>query len=122
MESEARGGSGYKHLNGLPAGNVLLIGNSGTGKTTIMRWFRRFYAERPELEKFRVMIIINANMLAGEEAGEVSLQILFNNLENEARRILEPGTAAEEVRELVWNNWGQTESAGQSRQRKIIGV
>lgn len=93
----------YKHLNGLPAGNILLIGNSGTGKTTIMKALRHFYGAMPELAKFQVMIIINANMLAGEEPGDVRLQVLFNNLENEARRLLGPSAVPEQIRELVEN-------------------
>ena len=33
----------FKHLQGERYGNLLLIGNSGTGKTTIMRAMERLY-------------------------------------------------------------------------------
>ena len=40
----------FKHLQGEPFGNLLLIGNSGTGKTTTMRSVERFYASHASLE------------------------------------------------------------------------
>ena len=35
----------FKHLQGEKYGNLLLIGNSGTGKTTVMRAMERLYQE-----------------------------------------------------------------------------
>ena len=54
----------YKHLIEHSAGNVLMIGNSGTGKTTIMRAVERFFAEAEGYEKFSTIIRINANLVA----------------------------------------------------------
>ncbi len=71
----------YKHINGLKAGNILLIGNSGTGKTTLMNSMQQFYEAHLTLKKYRAMTIMNANMLGGEEVGEVNLLRLIKSLE-----------------------------------------
>ena len=41
----------YKHLMEHSVGNVLMIGNSGTGKTTIMRAVERFFSQTEGFEK-----------------------------------------------------------------------
>lgn len=71
----------YKHINGLSAGNILLIGNSGTGKTTLMNAIQLFYCNYDFLKKHRVMTIMNANMLGGSDPSEVDVSRLFRNLE-----------------------------------------
>lgn len=71
----------YKHINGLKAGNILLIGNSGTGKTTIMNSIQKFFMAHRSLRKYSAMSIMNANMLAGEDIGDVDLQRLIKSLE-----------------------------------------
>ena len=38
----------FKHLQGERFGNLMLIGNSGTGKTTIMRSMEKLYSEHQE--------------------------------------------------------------------------
>jgi ATP-dependent Clp protease ATP-binding subunit ClpX len=75
----------YKHINGLGTGNILLIGNSGTGKTTIMKAVRSFYASYEELAPFRATTILNANILQGEQAGDVDTGRIFRNLETDVR-------------------------------------
>ena len=50
----------FKHLQGEPFGNLMLIGSSGTGKTTIMRAVERFYAQHDEFQKYRIVVIMNA--------------------------------------------------------------
>jgi ATP-dependent Clp protease ATP-binding subunit ClpX len=57
-----------KHLVGQPAPNILLIGNSGSGKTTIMRAVERYLATLPSLGEANV-VRINANVLAEEHTG-----------------------------------------------------
>ena len=57
----------YKHTTGKVPGNILLIGNSGTGKTTIMNNIQRLYHEVPEYQPFRAMTIINANLLVDSD-------------------------------------------------------
>ncbi len=77
----------YKHIHDLKAGNVLFIGNSGTGKTTVMKAVNDFYDEHEELERFRVMIIINANTLAAENEGEDRTLRLFKKIEAKIRAL-----------------------------------
>ncbi|MFP4476562.1 MAG: AAA family ATPase [Desulfatibacillaceae bacterium] len=77
----------FKHVSGINAGNLLLIGNSGTGKTTIMHAIREFYQTDEALAKFRAMAIMNANMLLGDTEGEVETIRLFHNLERNVRNL-----------------------------------
>lgn len=77
----------FKHLKGERYGNLMLIGNSGTGKTTIMRSMERLYGGQEELSKYRVVIIMNANTFATDE-GVVDTHRLFTRLEERARQIL----------------------------------
>ncbi len=86
----------FKHLQGERFGNLMLIGNSGTGKTTIMRAMERLYSEHPEFQKYRVVIIMNANTFATDE-GIIDTRALFENLEERARRILGKDATPEEI-------------------------
>lgn len=86
----------FKHLQGERFGNLMLIGNSGTGKTTIMRAMERLYAEHEEFSKYRVVVILNANTFATEE-GVIDTSRLFSTLEEQARRVLGPGAEAEQI-------------------------
>jgi ATP-dependent Clp protease ATP-binding subunit ClpX len=86
----------FKHLQGEPFGNLMMIGNSGTGKTTVMRAMEQLYRDHPEFEKYRVVVILNANTFATEE-GVVDTSQLFLRLEDRARRILGPDATAEEL-------------------------
>lgn len=56
-----------KYLAGLKSGNILMIGSSGTGKTTLMRAVEEYLAAEPELESRSTLMRIHANVL-GEEA------------------------------------------------------
>jgi ATP-dependent Clp protease ATP-binding subunit ClpX len=86
----------FKHLEGEPFGNLMLIGSSGTGKTTIMRAVERLYGSHEELQKYRVVVIINANTFATDE-GVVDTSRLFTRLEDRARRILGRDAPATEI-------------------------
>jgi ATP-dependent Clp protease ATP-binding subunit ClpX len=70
-----------KKLAGIPAGNVLLIGPSGTGKTTLMRAVESFLADDPVLAKRSTLIRVHANILAHDAeqgaAGERLLERLL---------------------------------------------
>ncbi len=56
-----------KKLAGLKVGNILMIGSSGTGKTTLMRAVESYLASDPALAVRSAVIRIHANVL-GEEA------------------------------------------------------
>lgn len=56
-----------KHLAGLRTGNILMIGSSGTGKTTLMRAVEGYLASTPALASRSSVVRIHANVL-GEEA------------------------------------------------------
>ncbi len=86
----------FKHLQGERYGNLLLIGNSGTGKTTIMRSMERLYQSHEEFQEYRVVVIMNANTFATEE-GVVDTSRLFTRLEERARQILGADATAEEI-------------------------
>lgn len=55
-----------KHLAGLPTGNILMIGSSGTGKTTLLRAVEKYLRERPELGGDVALVRLHANVLAEE--------------------------------------------------------
>src|ERR1700730_13708444 len=90
----------FKHLQGEKYGNLLLIGNSGTGKTTIMRGIEALYAAYEELAEYRVVLIMNANTLATED-GAVDPGRLFSRLEERVRQVLGSGATAEEIGRLM---------------------
>lgn len=56
-----------KHLAGLATGNILMIGSSGTGKTTLMRAVEDYLAADPALADRSTVLRLHANVL-GEEA------------------------------------------------------
>ncbi|MHC1712090.1 MAG: AAA family ATPase [Solidesulfovibrio sp.] len=93
----------YKHIHGLPAPNVLLIGNSGTGKTTLMQAIAAFYDAYEELARFRVMIIINANTLSPEVEGEDRTTRLFRKLEARVKVLFGADLTAEELKAYLEN-------------------
>jgi len=78
----------YKHTTGKVPGNILLIGSSGTGKTTIMNNIQRLYQEVPEYRPFRVMTIMNANLLVDAERLEFQPDRLLTTVEQRARALI----------------------------------
>lgn len=77
----------FKHLSGERYGNLMLIGNSGTGKTTVMRAMERLYMSHEEFEKYRVVIIMNANTFATEE-GVIDFSSFYERLEERTKQIV----------------------------------
>src|SRR5579863_343302 len=90
----------FKHLQGEKYGNLLLIGNSGTGKTTIMRGIEALYGSFEELAEYRVVLIMNANTFATED-GSVDTSRLFSRLEERVRQVLGAGATAEQIGRLM---------------------
>ena len=91
----------YKHTTGKVPGNILLIGNSGTGKTTIMNNIQRMYHDVSEYRPFRAMTIINANLLVDAERLEFQPERLFTAVEQRARAILGPNPSAAALKESI---------------------
>lgn len=56
-----------KYLAGLPTGNILMVGSSGTGKTTLMRAVEAYLESDPVLADRSTVVRLHANVL-GEEA------------------------------------------------------
>ncbi len=77
----------YKHTTGKVPGNLLMIGNSGTGKTTVMNNIQRLYNEIPEYRPFRAVTIINANLLVDVDRMEFRPDRLLQAVEQRARAI-----------------------------------
>jgi ATP-dependent Clp protease ATP-binding subunit ClpX len=91
----------YKHTTGKVPGNLLLIGNSGTGKTTIMNNIQRLYQEFPEYRPFRAMTIINANLLVDADKMEFQPQRLLSAVEQRARALVGEKVTPDELRETM---------------------
>jgi ATP-dependent Clp protease ATP-binding subunit ClpX len=91
----------YKHATGKVPGNILLIGNSGTGKTTIMNNIQRMYHDVPEYQPFRAMTIINANLLVDAERLEFQPERLLSAVEQRARALVGSEPTPDELRETM---------------------
>ncbi len=91
----------YKHTTGRVPGNILLIGNSGTGKTTIMNNIQRMYHDVPEYRPFRAMTIINANLLVDSERMEFQPARLLEAVEQRARALVGEQPSPDALRETM---------------------
>jgi len=91
----------YKHTTGKVSGNLLLVGASGTGKTTIMNNIQRLYHEVPEYRPFRSVTIINANLLVDSDRMEFRPDRLLTAVEQRARAILGPSPSAADLKEAI---------------------
>ena len=91
----------FKHIWGEAVGNVLMIGNSGTGKTTIMRAIEHFYSANPSLRQFRVVVRMNANTLSHEEGQVITGKQLLKTLQDRAVQILGKQATLESVKDLI---------------------
>jgi ATP-dependent Clp protease ATP-binding subunit ClpX len=86
-----------KKLSGLRVGNILMIGSSGTGKTTLMRAVETYLAADAELALRSAVVRIHANVL-GEEAerGRPGEAVLRRLLER-AREQLGPAARLDDL-------------------------
>ncbi len=91
----------YKHTTGKVPGNLLMIGNSGTGKTTIMNNIQRLYNEVPEYRPFRAVTIINANLLVDGDRLEFRPDRLLAAVEQRARAIAGKEPSPEALKEAI---------------------
>lgn len=88
-----------KHLAGLPSGNILMIGPSGTGKTTVMRAVEGFLAAHPTLEQRSTLVRMHANVLGEEAARGRPGEAVLSRLLERAREQLGPEAPVEELLE-----------------------
>ena len=84
-----------KHLVGHPAPNILMIGNSGTGKTTLMRAIEHYLSSTRELRDYANVVRLNANVLADERQGYGRL--VLTRLYANAKKMLPPGSTPDEI-------------------------
>ena len=74
-----------KHFADLQAGNLLLIGSSGTGKTTLLRAVEAYLAADPGLAAQATLIRIHANLLSEEAAAGRGGEAVLRRLLERAR-------------------------------------
>jgi ATP-dependent Clp protease ATP-binding subunit ClpX len=86
-----------KHLAGLRVGNILMIGSSGTGKTTLMRAVEGFLASDPALASRSAVIRIHANVLGEEAARQRPGEAVVGRLLERAREQLGPSAPVAEL-------------------------
>ncbi len=91
----------YKHTTGKMPGNILMVGNSGTGKTTIMNNIQRLYNEVPEYQPFRAVTIINANLLVDVDRMEFRPGRLLKAVEQRARAIAGHKPSPEALKQAI---------------------
>ncbi len=85
-----------KHLNGVGSGNILFIGSSGTGKTTLMRQVEAVLT-RAQGEKAPLVVRINAAALAEEDSPKAESHAVLRALIDRARATLGPRASRAEI-------------------------
>jgi len=88
----------FKHTTGKVPGNLLMVGNSGTGKTTIMNNIQRLYNQVPEYEPFRAVTILNANLLVDVDRMEFHPERLLKAAEQRARSVIGKKASPQELK------------------------
>ncbi len=92
-----------KKLAGLAVGNLLMIGSSGTGKTTLMRAVESYLAARPHLALRSTVVRMHANVLGEEAERGHSGEVVLTRLLSRAREQLGPDTPVEKLLEQAAN-------------------
>jgi ATP-dependent Clp protease ATP-binding subunit ClpX len=77
-----------KRLAGLTTGNILMIGSSGTGKTSLMRAVEIFLASDPELARHSTLVRVHANVLAEQTVEGRAGEVLLTRILDRAREQL----------------------------------
>jgi len=93
----------FKHLHRIKVGNIMLIGNSGTGKTTIMRTIERVFSEDPDLAAFVNNIRLNANIVAKDQTADLESSVIIERLRQNALKIMGDEPSPERFRQLMEN-------------------
>lgn len=90
-----------KKIAGLNVGNVLMIGSSGTGKTTLMRAVESYLASDPELAHRSTAVRLHAGVLAEEAVEGHAGAAVLDRLAEKGRRDLGPEADRDTVLERV---------------------
>jgi len=86
-----------KKLAGLPVGNLLMIGSSGTGKTTLMRAVESYLEARPQLALRSTVVRMHANVLGEEATRGHSGEAVLRRLLDRAREQLGTATPVDKL-------------------------
>jgi ATP-dependent Clp protease ATP-binding subunit ClpX len=92
-----------KKLAGLNVGNVLMIGSSGSGKTTIMRAVEAMLASNPELAHRSTVVRIHANVLGEAAISGRPGGVLLTKLLERAREQLGSDQSVDQLLQQVKN-------------------
>lgn len=86
-----------KHLAGVSTGNILMIGSSGTGKTTLMRAVEDYLGSDPKLAAVSTLVRLHANVLAREAERGRPGEAVLGRLLARAREVAGRGAGREEL-------------------------
>ena len=86
-----------KRLAGLRSGNILMIGSSGTGKTTLMRAVEDYLGANSELSERALLIRVHANVLAEQAEEGRGGEVLLRRLLDKAREDMGREASTEEL-------------------------
>lgn len=86
-----------KYLAGLRTGNILMIGSSGTGKTTLLRAVESYLASEPALASRSTVVRIHANVLGEEAQRGRPGEVVLGRLLQRAREQLGPHAGLDQV-------------------------
>ncbi len=90
-----------KRLAGLRTGNVLMIGSSGTGKTTLMRAVEEYLAADSHLAEQTLLIRVHASVLAEQAEEGRGGEVLLRRLLDKAREDLGRDVGTDRLLERV---------------------
>ncbi len=74
----------YKHMIGHTTGNILMVGGSGTGKTTIMRAVEALLKSSDDFADYGTVVRMNANLLADLASRGMQSSAVLDKLVQEA--------------------------------------
>ncbi len=91
----------YKHLIGHRTGNILMIGNSGSGKTTIMKAVELLLRQSDTFKEYGTVVRINANLLADLASRGMQSTAILEKLVTEARARFGADAPIEQLQKAV---------------------
>ncbi|MFT5430666.1 MAG: ATP-dependent Clp protease ATP-binding subunit ClpX [Myxococcota bacterium] len=91
----------YKHLIGHTTGNILMIGGSGTGKTTIMRAVEGMLDRGSEFGEYGTVVRMNANLLSDLASRGLQSTVVLEKIVTEARARFGEDAPLEQLKKCV---------------------